>query len=105
MFDPLLFAWNAILDRSASELLGAVIGATAVSLIMSCLYVGARRKLRDNPILLTALFLLTSLASMALAVGYLEHSEASRAQFNVYLGPIGGEAQHLVAPAVTRRDF
>jgi hypothetical protein len=99
MFNPLRYAWSAILDRSSNELLTAVVVATAVSLMMTCIYLGARRKVRDNSMLVTTLCLLTSLASMALTAGYLEHSPAqSREQFkNVYFGPIGGAVEPLTS--------
>jgi hypothetical protein len=104
MFGPLKFAWDAILDRSSRELLIAVIVATMLAMLMSCIYGFARRKLGDNATLATALFVLTSLASMALAAGYLEQSPyAAEAQLrNVYRGPIGGENNHLVVPASRR---
>jgi hypothetical protein len=106
MFNPLRYAWSAILDRSSNELLSAVMVATAVSLIMTCIYLGARRKVRDNLMLVTALCLVTSLASMALAAGYLEHSPAhSREQFkNAYFGPIGGASEPMASQVRRRLD-
>jgi hypothetical protein len=104
MFNPLRYAWSAIVDRSSNELISAVMVATAVSLIMTSIYLGARRKVRDSSMLVTTLCLLTSLASMALAAGYLEHSPArSREEFNnQYYGPNVGASEPL-APQMPRR--
>jgi hypothetical protein len=106
MFDPFKFAWNAILDRSSKELLSAVMVATALALMMTCIYVVGRRKLRDNATLATVLFLLTSLASMALAAGYVENSPFTDQELssNVYRGPLDRESDHLFAPAVQLSD-
>jgi len=62
---------NAVVDRSADELIGAVIIALALSLAMAGLYCLGRRSLRENMTPIIVLMLVANLVSMCVGAGYL----------------------------------
>lgn len=70
---------NTIVDRSADELIGAVMIALALALAFAGLdYVG-RRKARDNRMPMIVIMIGSNLVSMAVAAGYVAHIRKARA--------------------------
>jgi hypothetical protein len=65
---------NAIVDRSADELIGAVVIALALSLVMAGVYSVGRRKLSENLMPMIVLMIVANLVSMALGAGYMLHA-------------------------------
>jgi hypothetical protein len=74
---------NVVLDRSADELIGAVLIALCLSLAFAGIDFLARRKNRDGRTLLIGLMIGANLSSMAIAAGYLTHIRRSRATLPV----------------------
>ncbi len=70
---------NAIVDRSADELIGAVIVALGLSLAFAGLDFIGRRKVRDARMPMIVLMIGANLISMAVAAGYLVHARRTRA--------------------------
>ena len=69
---------NAILDRSADELIGAVIVALGLSLAFAGIDFISRRKARENRMPMIAMMIGANLASMAFAAGYLVYHRKAR---------------------------
>jgi hypothetical protein len=62
--------YDALVDRSPQELIGAILIALTISMATAGLFILLRRKVSDSLTLLTGLTLLASTTSMALAAGY-----------------------------------
>src|SRR5260221_6934649 len=80
MLDILQSTLNAVLDRSPKELLGGVLVALALAIAMAGLYALGRRKVGEPLTLVVGLMLFANVAAMALAIGYLEHSQRNYRQ-------------------------
>lgn len=61
---------NALIDRSAQELIGAMAVALILSLIVTGLYNLGRRKIQDGVMLMTVLVLLACVVAMTLTAGF-----------------------------------
>jgi hypothetical protein len=70
---------NVVVDRSADELIGAVMIALGLSLAFAGLDFVSRRKVRDARMPMIVLMIGANLASMAIAAGYLVHARRTRA--------------------------
>jgi hypothetical protein len=70
---------NAVVDRSADELIGAVIIALGISLAFAGLDFLGRRKVRDARMPMIVVMIGANLVSMAFAAGYFVHLRRSRA--------------------------
>lgn len=66
---------DAILNRSAAELIGALIIALAVAIVVAGLYVLGRRKSSPSPTFVGGLALVAGALCMALAAGYIQYLE------------------------------
>jgi hypothetical protein len=73
--------YDAVVDKSPEELIGAVMVALAMSLTMTGLYALGRRKVSDTLPLVTGLMVVVCVVSMALAAGSALH--ARRAGFGI----------------------
>ncbi len=71
---------DAVVDRSLQELIGAIMVALALALATAGLYALGRRKVSDSAMLVTCLTIVSSVASMALAAGYLTERERRQRQ-------------------------
>jgi hypothetical protein len=69
---------NVILDRSADELIGAVIVALGFSLAFTGLDFISRRKVRENRLPMIVAMIGANLASMAFAAGYIVYHRKAR---------------------------
>jgi hypothetical protein len=69
---------NVILDRSADELIGAVIVALGLSFAFAGLDFIARRKVRENRMPMIMVMIGANLASMAFAAGYIVYHRKAR---------------------------
>ena len=78
MYDFFSSLANAVVDRSADELIGAVIVALGISLFFAGLDFVGRRKVRDARMPMIVVMIGANLASMAFAAGYLIHIKHSR---------------------------
>jgi hypothetical protein len=79
MYDFFSSLTNVVVDRSADELIGAVIVALGISLFFAGLDFLGRRKVRDTRMPMIVVMIGANLASMAFAAGYLVHLRRSRA--------------------------
>jgi hypothetical protein len=70
---------NALVDRSADELIAAVIVALGISLAFAGLDFLGRRKVRDARMPMIVVMIGANLVSMAFAAGYFVHLRRSRA--------------------------
>jgi hypothetical protein len=77
---------DVILDRTAVELLGAIVVALVASLAMSGIYALVRRKVSDATALVAGMVLLASLACMAVSASHIAH--ARRAAMGRLGGPL-----------------
>jgi hypothetical protein len=78
MHDFFVALGNAIVDRSADELIGAVIVAMGLSLAFAGLDFIARRKMQENRMPMIVLMIGANLVSMAFAAGYIVHHRKAR---------------------------
>jgi hypothetical protein len=69
---------NVIVDRTADELIGAVIVALGLSLAFAGLDFISRRKARENRLPMIVVMIGANLASMAFAAGYLAYHRKAR---------------------------
>ena len=69
---------NVVVDRSADELIGAVLVALGLALAFAGLDFITRRKARENRMPMIVLMIAANLASMALAAGYLVYHKKAR---------------------------
>ncbi|WP_422928191.1 hypothetical protein [Singulisphaera sp. PoT] len=74
---------DALVDRTADELIGALMIATMVAIVMGGIFALGKRKSIQSPSFVIGLALFAGLACMALTAGYFEHLKASH-------GPLGG---------------
>jgi hypothetical protein len=65
---------NVVVDRSADELIAAVVAALAVALAMAGVYWIGRRKTSENLMPFIVLMIVANLVSMALGAGYMLHA-------------------------------
>jgi hypothetical protein len=79
MYDFFSSLANAVVDRSADELIGAVIVALGISLAFAGLDFLGRRKVRDARMPMIVVMIGANLVSMAFAAGYFVHLRRSRA--------------------------
>lgn len=78
MYDFFDSLTNVIVDRSADELIAAVMVALGLSLAFAGLDFLARRKAHEGRMLMIGLMIGANLCSMAIAAGYLVHLRRSR---------------------------
>ena len=67
--------FDAIVERSPEELIGALLIATAIAIVMAGLYALGRRKSSPSPSFVGGLLLFTGSLCMALTAGYIEYAE------------------------------
>lgn len=87
--------FDAVLNRSVEELIGALLIAAAVAICMAGVYALGRRKSSPSPTFVGSLALATGALCMIVTAGYIEHVESERA-----LGPVASR----VPPANRQPD-